>query len=123
MTQYKLDKAIDDKWWKNFAYLQKGHQFNLVDACGDLRVGVSCSGDPNVFANITFSEPDNIKTELELIAHRDEMQSVFDAKSYAQDRLNEYPSIQDQLDYIYHNGIAKWKSDMVKPVKDAHPKP
>ena len=39
------------------------------------------------------------------------------------DRAKAYPSIQDQLDYIYHNGIAKWKSDMIKPVKDAHPKP
>jgi len=34
-----------------------------------------------------------------------------------------YPSVKDQLDYIYHNGIAKWKSDIIKPVKDAHPKP
>ena len=42
---------------------------------------------------------------------------------YMRKRAKAYPSIQDQLDYIYHNGIAKWKSDMVKPVKDAHPKP
>jgi len=43
--------------------------------------------------------------------------------SYQRVRAKEYPAIEDQLDYIYHNGIAKWKSDMVKPVKDAHPKP
>ena len=43
--------------------------------------------------------------------------------SYEEKRLRDYPSMADQLDYIYHNGIAKWKSDMVKPVKDAHPKP
>ena len=42
---------------------------------------------------------------------------------YITKRKAEYPAIADQLDYIYHNGIAKWKSDMVKPVKDAHPKP
>ena len=45
------------------------------------------------------------------------------ATQYARDRRSEYPSIQDQLDYIYHNSITKWKSDMIKPVKDAHPKP
>ena len=45
------------------------------------------------------------------------------ATQYIRDRESEYPSIQDQLDYIYHNSITKWKSDMIKPVKDAHPKP
>ena len=52
-----------------------------------------------------------------------EMEAEYDALQYQRDRQPEYPSIADQLDYIYHNGIAKWKSDMVKPVKDAHPKP
>ena len=52
-----------------------------------------------------------------------EMEAEYDALQYQRDRKPEYPSMADQLDYIYHNGIAKWKSDMVKPVKDAHPKP
>ena len=34
-----------------------------------------------------------------------------------------YPSIGEQLDYIYHNGIDKWKTDMVDPVKAKYPKP
>ena len=51
------------------------------------------------------------------------MQDEFDAQDYARDRAKAYPSIADQLDYIYHNSITKWKSDMIKPVKDAHPKP
>ena len=46
-----------------------------------------------------------------------------EAIQYKTDRSNEYPSIQDQFDYIYHNSITKWKSDMIKPVKDKHPKP
>ena len=56
-------------------------------------------------------------------AEQDRLQSEFDALQYQRDRRPEYPSMADQLDFIYHNGIAKWKSDMVKPVKDAHPKP
>ena len=39
-----------------------------------------------------------------------------------ENRKYEYPSIQDQLDYIYHNGLTKWKSDIIKPVKDKYPK-
>ena len=34
-----------------------------------------------------------------------------------------YPPIEEQLDYIYHHGIAKWKTDIVAPVKARYPKP
>jgi len=42
--------------------------------------------------------------------------------SYADKRKTEYPSIPEQLDYIYHNGIEKWKTDMILPVKEKYPK-
>ena len=42
--------------------------------------------------------------------------------TYSTKRMSEYPDIKEQLDYIYHNGLTKWKSDMIKPVKDKHPK-
>lgn len=41
---------------------------------------------------------------------------------YQKFRASEYPDLAEQLDYIYHNGITKWKTDMIKPVKDKHPK-
>ena len=34
-----------------------------------------------------------------------------------------YPPIGEQLDYIYHHGIEKWKTDIVDPVKAKYPKP
>jgi len=37
-------------------------------------------------------------------------------------RKAEYKSIEFQLDYIYHNGISKWKTDHIKPIKDKYPK-
>ena len=36
-------------------------------------------------------------------------------------REDEYPSIVDQLDDIYHNGIDGWKAT-IKAVKDKYPK-
>ena len=42
---------------------------------------------------------------------------------YQEQRANEYPSYATQLDYIYHNGIDKWKTDIVDPVKAKYPKP
>ena len=44
------------------------------------------------------------------------------ANEYKQARAFEYPSIQDQLDDIYHNGIEGWK-ETIKQVKDNNPKP
>tara|TARA_S200002703_G_scaffold48978_1_gene42289 strand:+ start:894 stop:1217 length:324 start_codon:yes stop_codon:yes gene_type:complete len=37
-------------------------------------------------------------------------------------RKAEYKSLEFQLDYIYHNGITKWKTDHIKPIKDKYPK-
>ena len=53
----------------------------------------------------------------------DRLQSEYDAQEYARNRELEYPDIKDQLDYIFHNGVDKWKEDIVQPVKDKYPKP
>ena len=42
---------------------------------------------------------------------------------YKLKREEEYPDWGTQLDYIYHNGIDKWKTDIVDPVKNKYPKP
>ena len=42
-------------------------------------------------------------------------------EEYKFNRKNEYPSIKDQLDDIYHNGIDGWKAT-IKAVKDKYPK-
>ena len=48
--------------------------------------------------------------------------SWIDPEQYKYQRQQEYPSIADQLDYIYHNGIDAWKTDMIDPVKTKYPK-
>ena len=40
---------------------------------------------------------------------------------YRPKRQAEYPSIADQLDDLYHNGIDGWKTT-IKAVKDKYPK-
>ena len=44
------------------------------------------------------------------------------ATKYQRDRAAEYPSIEDQLDKIYHSGVAGWKTS-IKAIKDKYPKP
>jgi len=40
---------------------------------------------------------------------------------YKAQRVAEYPSIEDQLDKIYHTSLTAWKSD-IKAIKDKYPK-
>ena len=44
------------------------------------------------------------------------------ATQYSRDRQRAYPSIQEQLDIIYHEGLPKWKAQ-IKKIKDDNPKP
>ena len=43
-------------------------------------------------------------------------------EQYKRDRARAYPSIPDQLDQIYHEGIDAWKAT-IAAVKQEYPKP
>ena len=72
--------------------------------------------------NITWHDgnPTNI-TNQQIIDKQAELQTAYDAKQYQRDRAKEYPSIVDQLDDIYHNGIDGWKAT-IKVTKDKYSK-
>ena len=57
-----------------------------------------------------------VEIDLELV------NAWVDPEQYKYQRQQEYPTIADQLDYIYHNGIDAWKTDMIDPVKTKYPK-
>jgi len=42
-------------------------------------------------------------------------------QDYKNKRAAEYPSVVDQLDDIYHNGVDAWKAT-IKATKDKYPK-
>lgn len=41
---------------------------------------------------------------------------------YMYDRKAEYPTIEEQLDMIYHGTLTSWKA-AIKAIKDKYPKP
>jgi len=59
--------------------------------------------------------------EEDILAKQKELQAEYDANKYQRDRAKAYPSIADQLDDLYHNGIDGWK-ETIKAIKDKHPK-
>ena len=50
-----------------------------------------------------------------------ELKTAYDNAEYQRKRAKEYPSMADQLDDIYHNGIDAWKAT-IKTTKDKYPK-
>ena len=50
-----------------------------------------------------------------------DIKAKMQSMEYIPKRASEYPSIIDQLDDLYHNGIDGWKTT-IKAVKDKYPK-
>ena len=67
----------------------------------------------------TIVATDNMGNEITI--DWTQVNSWTDPDQYKFDRAKEYPSIADQLDDIYHNGIDGWKST-IKITKDKYPK-
>ena len=64
--------------------------------------------------------PTNI-TNQQILDKQVELKADYDAKQYQRDRVKEYPTWEDQLDDIYHNGIDGWKAT-IKTTKDKYAK-
>ena len=75
------------------------------------------------YANLIVHDGGSKPSESDCTNGLKALQDSWDAnnKTYKLNRKAEYPSIQDQLDDIYHNGIDGWKTT-IKAVKDKYPK-
>ena len=59
--------------------------------------------------------------EAKRTKHMATLKAEWEAIKYKRDRAEAYPSMADQLDDIYHNGVDEWKKT-IKAVKDKYPK-
>ena len=95
---------------------------NKNDAISNLVSGVAWSMKGEEIShwdinNVGIAQPTDEAINTELTR----LQTDYDNKKYQRDRAKEYPSIVDQLDDIYHNGIDGWKAT-IKTTKDKYPK-
>ena len=97
----------------------------IVDALKSLRPNAEWTirGD-EIYENLEWldklqTKPSKEDTETELAR----LQTEYDNNAYQRSRQAEYPDWGTQLDYIYHNGIDKWKAAIVDPVKNKYPNP
>ena len=77
-----------------------------------------------LYPNVTIIRGDIAydKDNNEVTYDNNAVEALVASEAYKEKRAAEYPSIADQLDYIYHNGIDAWKTDMIDPVKTKYPK-
>ena len=77
-----------------------------------------------IYANLIVHDGGSKPTEKECTDGLAALQAEWELEnnSYKSQRRAEYPSIEDQLDDIYHNGIDAWKAT-IKTIKDKYPKP
>jgi len=69
-----------------------------------------------------WKENKNPPTTSALNSKITELKAEYDARLYARNRELEYPDWGTQLNKIYDDGVTKWKSEMVDPVKAKWPK-
>ncbi len=76
-----------------------------------------------VYANLIVHDGGSKPSESDCTNGLKALQDAWDLEndSYKSKRRTEYPSIADQLDEIYHNGIDGWKAT-IKTTKDKYAK-
>ena len=93
---------------------------NKADALQSLRPNAQwvLRGDVIEWMDTEQTQP----TEAEIQAEITRLQAEYEANEYQRKRASAYPSIADQLDKIYHEGIDAWKAQ-IAAVKQEYPKP
>jgi len=94
---------------------------NIIKSILAINPKAEVSVEENDVKKITWHNDTTPIAEADILVKQKELQTAYDAKEYQRDRATEYPSIADQLDDLYHNGIDGWKTT-IKAIKDKHPK-
>ena len=104
-----------------------GRPNHIEDYLVRSKTGGWCGGSDSsnkIYANLIVHDGSTKPTEKQCTDGLAALQAAWDLEndSYKSQRKAEYPSIEDQLDDIYHNGIDAWKAT-IKTIKDKYPKP
>jgi hypothetical protein len=97
-----------------------------TQAISSLRPGCAWRlvGDDDSIQNLEWSLENKLPppSQKELIEEAARLQQVYENNQYQRDRAASYPSIEDQLDTLYHQGYDGWKAS-ISEVKTKYPKP
>ena len=94
---------------------------DIVEAILKINPTAEVSVDDKDINKITWLNGTTPISKADIEAKVTELETAYDNNKYQRDRAEEYPSIVDQLDDIYNNGIDSWKAT-IKTTKDKYPK-
>ena len=96
---------------------------SIVEAIQSINANaqVNISGNDVDTCTIQWNNGTSEISKADIKAKMAELQTAYDNNKYQRDRAVAYPSMADQLDDIYHNGVDAWKAT-IKAVKDKYPK-
>lgn len=97
---------------------------DITKAIISLRPAAIWSLDGDDYEGLIWFDDNDLPppTEEEVQAEIERLQAEYENNQYQRDRATAYPSIQDQLDVLYHQGYDGWKAS-VDEVKNQYPKP
>ena len=96
-----IDNALQSKW-EGTEWVCRGNTYEGLEW----------------FDNNSDDKPSEDAINIEI----DRLQAEYNALAYARNRQADYPDMGSQLNKIYDDGLTKWKSEMVDPVKAKWPK-
>jgi len=93
-------------------------------ALSNLRPGSLWSIDGDDYSGLIWNEENDLPapTEQEILEEIERLKQQYQYNEYQRKRKNEYPSFEQQLDILYHQGYDGWKEEINK-VKEKYPKP
>lgn len=96
--------------------------FNLSEAIYSLRPNAEFSMWGDDYETIEWLNDSIAKPTFEEVkAEQQRLQVEYDKLNYQRQRFNAYPSIEEQLDIMFHSGFDAWKAT-IQAVKDQYPK-
>ena len=96
----------------------KANGVNSIDFLTDVKLEQSAGQDVIIKEwNLSIAEP----TSEQIASYETAGNTEEALQTVLNNRANDYPSIKDQLDKIYHEGIDEWKK-LIKVTKDKYPK-
>jgi len=130
MTRSKSWETITPQNWRRNTYspLSRRHTALMkllladpaIDGDHDKIPGCDHAADGTIinWKSDTITQP----TEAAIDAKEAEFKAIWDSEEYAHNRADDYPDLGEQLNKIYDDGITKWKTEMVDPIKARWPK-
>ena len=97
---------------------------DITYALQSLRPGSEWSLNGNTYDGLIWYNSNELPppTEEVVLVEVERLKQDWKNNQYQRERAVAYPSIQDQLDILYHQGYDGWKEEINK-IKERYPKP